>query len=190
MWIEHDRCRPIAPFSRQRPRTFFYSYHLTHPSILPSLSLPLHSPFLHPPSTPPSRTHTSQKMVNKPPKPVKAPKANKRSKASGSSNADLPFQKNYFSEESLFGRSQKFVQENDAKPFRDFGYFIAFILGIFIWRYQAALSEARESKLLSSQLGTGNWTLSKDEDMDETTNTGRPPFHPHAYPTHFLKERE
>lgn len=85
-------------------------------------------------------------MVNKPPKPVKAPKANKRSKAGGPSNAELPFQKNYFSEESLFGRSQKFVQENDARPFRDFGYFIAFILSIFIWRYQAALADGRESK--------------------------------------------
>ncbi|KAF8930501.1 hypothetical protein BGZ47_000531 [Haplosporangium gracile] len=84
-------------------------------------------------------------MVNKPPKPVKPPKANKRSKNAGPSNADLPFQKNYFSEESLFGRSQKFVQENDAKPFRDFGYFVAFILCILIWRYQAALSESRET---------------------------------------------
>lgn len=86
-------------------------------------------------------------MVNKAPKPAKAPKANKRSKAGGPSNADLPFQKNYFSEESLFGRSQKFVQENDARPFRDFGYFVAFILSILIWRYQAALADSRESKL-------------------------------------------
>ncbi|KAG0278061.1 hypothetical protein BGZ96_002554 [Linnemannia gamsii] len=85
-------------------------------------------------------------MVNKPPKPVKAPKANKRPKAGA--GGSLPLQQNnnqYFSEDSLFGRSQKFVQETDAKPFRDFGYFVAFVLSIFIWRYHAAISDSRDT---------------------------------------------
>ncbi|KAF9905546.1 hypothetical protein EC991_001576 [Linnemannia zychae] len=81
-------------------------------------------------------------MVNKPPKPVKAPKVNKRSKAAASNG---PIQTPFFSEESLFGRSQKFVQENDAKPFRDFGYFIAVILAVLIWRYYVAISEGRDT---------------------------------------------
>ncbi|KAG0379390.1 hypothetical protein BGX24_000653 [Mortierella sp. AD032] len=83
-------------------------------------------------------------MVNKPPKPVKAPKANKRSK-NASAGAQGPIQTPYFAEDSLFGRSQKFVQENDAKPFRDFGYFIAILLSFLIWRYYAAISDDRST---------------------------------------------
>ncbi|KAF9916545.1 hypothetical protein FBU30_001289 [Linnemannia zychae] len=85
-------------------------------------------------------------MVNKPPKPAKAPKANKRSKTGG------PLQRPYFSEDSLFGRSQKFVEENNAKPFRDFGYFVALVLSIFIWRYYAAIQDGRST-------ATGVWGL-------------------------------
>ncbi|KAF8968430.1 hypothetical protein BGZ46_010872 [Entomortierella lignicola] len=67
-------------------------------------------------------------MVNKPPKPAKAPKANKRQK-----DAKNPFM-TQFSEDSLFGQSQKFVKENNAKPFRDFGYMILAVLSFFIYK--------------------------------------------------------
>ncbi|GJJ78455.1 hypothetical protein EMPS_10814 [Entomortierella parvispora] len=74
-------------------------------------------------------------MVNKPPKPAKAPKANKRAAAKAASN---PFMSS-FSEDSLFGRSQKFVKETDAKPFRDFGYVVLAVLTFCIWRLSAAV---------------------------------------------------
>ncbi|KAF9092278.1 hypothetical protein BGX29_010526 [Mortierella sp. GBA35] len=80
-------------------------------------------------------------MVNKAPKPAKAPKANKRSKNQAPGTIQTPF----FAEDSLFGRSQKFVQENDAKPFRDFGYFVAAILIFLIWRYYAAITDGRSA---------------------------------------------
>ncbi|KAI8597896.1 hypothetical protein EDD21DRAFT_418276, partial [Dissophora ornata] len=74
-------------------------------------------------------------MVNKPPKPAKAPKVNKNAKKSAAPN---PFMTN-FPEGSLMARSQQFVKENDAKPFRDFGYFVLIILAVFIWRLYVAI---------------------------------------------------
>ncbi|KAG0327883.1 hypothetical protein BGZ99_006688 [Dissophora globulifera] len=73
-------------------------------------------------------------MVNKPPKPVKAPKVNKRV----NKNAPISSFKTEFPEGSLFARSQQFVKENDAKPFRDFGYFVLIVLLFFIWKLYAA----------------------------------------------------
>ncbi|KAI1315518.1 hypothetical protein EDD11_000699 [Mortierella claussenii] len=73
-------------------------------------------------------------MVNKPPKPVKAPKVNKRTNRNAATNPLMT----QFPEGSLFARSQQFVKEHDAKPFRDFGYVVMVILGIFIWRLYAA----------------------------------------------------
>ncbi|KAG0206185.1 hypothetical protein BGX28_002320 [Mortierella sp. GBA30] len=73
-------------------------------------------------------------MVNKAPKPAKAPKTNKRANR----DASNPFLTN-FAEDSLFARSQQFVKEHDAKPFRDFGYVVLVFLSFFIWRLSAAV---------------------------------------------------
>ena len=81
-------------------------------------------------------------MVNKAPKPAKAPKANKRAAAAKAAN---PFLSN-FSEDSLFGRSQKFVKETDAKPFRDFGYVVLALLTFFMWRLWAAQQSGHGGK--------------------------------------------
>jgi len=81
-------------------------------------------------------------MVNKPPKPTKAPKAKRTAAAAKNAN---PFMTG-FSEDSLFGRSQKFVQETDAKPFRDFGYVVLAILTFFIWRLAAAVQSGHGGK--------------------------------------------
>ncbi|KAI7828245.1 hypothetical protein BC939DRAFT_71778 [Gamsiella multidivaricata] len=75
-------------------------------------------------------------MVNKAPKPAKAPKVNKR--AGRGAQANDPFMAN-FPEGSLFARSQQFVKENDAKPFRDFAYMVFVILAFFIWRLYVAV---------------------------------------------------
>ncbi|KAG0042265.1 hypothetical protein BGZ83_000699 [Gryganskiella cystojenkinii] len=85
-------------------------------------------------------------MVNKPPKPAKAPKTNKKAV-----KAANPFLTN-FSEDSLFGRSQKFVQETDAKPFRDFGYVILAFLTFCIWRLSVAVQSAHGGAI-------GVWSL-------------------------------
>ncbi|KAF9430434.1 hypothetical protein BGZ94_006911 [Podila epigama] len=85
-------------------------------------------------------------MVNKAPKPAKAakvPKAQKR--AVRAENA-------MWSEGSLFARSQQFVKENDAKPFRDFGYVVITFLTFFIWRLSAAIQSHHEG-------ATGVWTF-------------------------------
>ncbi|KAF9575196.1 hypothetical protein EC968_004132 [Mortierella alpina] len=74
-------------------------------------------------------------MVNKAPKPAKASKVNKRANRNA---APSPFMTN-FPEGSLFARSQEFVKEHDAKPFRDFGYFVFVLLAFFIWRLFAAV---------------------------------------------------
>ncbi|KAK3820419.1 MAG: hypothetical protein J3Q66DRAFT_337122 [Benniella sp.] len=73
-------------------------------------------------------------MVNKPPKPAKAPKANKRVKHQNTGSAFM----SQFSDDSLFARSQQFVKENDAKPFRDFSYMMFALLGFIIWRLYVA----------------------------------------------------
>lgn len=74
-------------------------------------------------------------MVNKAPKPAKAPKTPKAEKRALRAERQNPM----FGEGSLFQRSQQFVKENDAKPFRDFGYFVIAILSFFIWRLSAAV---------------------------------------------------
>ncbi|KAF9996846.1 hypothetical protein BGZ80_010735 [Entomortierella chlamydospora] len=85
-------------------------------------------------------------MVNKPPKPAKAPKTNKRANR----NAPDPFAAN-FSEGSFFAQSQQFVKENDAKPFRDFGYMVLGLLFFFIYKLSSAVRDPNGS--------TGIWTL-------------------------------
>ncbi|KAF9177712.1 hypothetical protein BGZ51_004512 [Haplosporangium sp. Z 767] len=87
-------------------------------------------------------------MVNKPPKPAKAPKVNKR--AARAAATTTPF--GNFAEGSLFARSQQFVQEHDAKPFRDFGYVVLAILTFFIWRLSVAVHAHHDA-------GIGIWSL-------------------------------
>ncbi|KAF9898177.1 hypothetical protein BX616_004383 [Lobosporangium transversale] len=87
-------------------------------------------------------------MVNKPPKPAKAPKANKRANRNNNDAASQAFMSS-FGEDSFFTRSQQFVKENDAKPFRDFAYMITFIEIVFIWRLYAAIKSNGSTGLWS-----------------------------------------
>ncbi|KAG0244216.1 hypothetical protein B0O80DRAFT_503510 [Mortierella sp. GBAus27b] len=89
-------------------------------------------------------------MVNKPPKPSKAPKANK--KANRTTAGSFMDQ---FSEDSLFARSQQFVKENDAKPFRDFSYLVFVVLAIFIWRLYVAVQSQHSGKYIEDSEWTG-----------------------------------
>ncbi|KAF9356492.1 hypothetical protein BGX26_005184 [Mortierella sp. AD094] len=85
-------------------------------------------------------------MVNKPPKPAKAPKVNKRANRNGPG----PFV-TQFPEGSFFAQSQQFVKENDAKPFRDFGYMLLAILFFFIYKLSSAVRDQNGS--------SGMWTF-------------------------------
>ncbi|KAG0344372.1 hypothetical protein BG004_004531 [Podila humilis] len=78
-------------------------------------------------------------MVNKAPKPTKAPKVPKAQKRAIRNQNDT-----MFGEGSLFARSQQFVKENDAKPFRDFGYVVMALLSFFIWRLAAAIQSQHQ----------------------------------------------
>ncbi|KAF9348877.1 hypothetical protein BGX34_002194, partial [Mortierella sp. NVP85] len=81
-------------------------------------------------------------MVNKPPKPAKAPKVNKRVKHQNTGSAFM----SQFSDDSLFARSQQFVKENDAKPFRDFSYMMFALLAFVIWRLYVAQQGKHDGK--------------------------------------------
>jgi len=93
--------------------------------------------------TTPSFSHSTQSvMVNKPPKPAKAPKANRRVKHQNTGSAFM----SQFSDDSLFARSQQFVKENDAKPFRDFSYMMFVLLAFIIWRLYVAQQGKNDGK--------------------------------------------
>lgn len=51
-----------------------------------------------------------------------------------------------FSDDSLFARSQQFVKENDAKPFRDFSYMMFVLLAFIIWRLYVAQQGKNDGK--------------------------------------------
>ncbi|KAF9580194.1 hypothetical protein BGW38_003261 [Lunasporangiospora selenospora] len=88
-------------------------------------------------------------MVNKAPKPQKAPKAKRAGKTQNQSQN--PFISG-FPEGSLFAQSQKFVQEHDAKPFRDFSYFVLAFLTFFIWKLHGSVKADHTN-------GVGIWGL-------------------------------
>ncbi|KAG0026292.1 hypothetical protein BGZ81_006475 [Podila clonocystis] len=82
-------------------------------------------------------------MVNKAPKAAKAPKTPKADKRALRAERQNPM----FGDGSLFQRSQQFVKDHDAKPFRDFGYVVITLLSFFIWRLSAAVQSHHEGAI-------------------------------------------
>ncbi|KAG0230709.1 hypothetical protein BGW42_006296 [Actinomortierella wolfii] len=79
-------------------------------------------------------------------------RASKRTQQQGSGSNFFQF-----SEGSIFAESQKFVQETNAKPFRDFAYVILAVLVFLVWRLFAAYSRQHEAAI--SIWGLFTWGL-------------------------------